>query len=90
MARYITTFVPIGRVRRLVYSMRRIRIVEFDNRTYIVRERVVYPDSLSGVRADNYCVRAAGKEHREGFRKMLRENSHYFGRVSFASDVPLR
>ena len=66
--------------------MRRIRIVEFDNRTYIVRGRII----PSGVRADNYCVRAAGKEHREDFGKMLRENSHYFGRVSFASDVPLR
>ena len=85
-ARYVTTFVPIGRVRRLVYSMRRIRIVEFDNRAYIVRERII----PSGARADNYCVRAAGDKHREEFGKMLGENSHDSGRVSFASDVPLR
>ena len=74
----------------MVCSVLRVRTVSLDGYSYIVRERVVYPDFLSYARADNYCVRAARKKHREEFRKMLSENSHYFGRVSFASDVPLR
>jgi len=84
-ARYVTTFVPIGRIRQLVYSLRGgvILTSKDRSRSYLVRERIIPPN----VRVDSLDIGIVRERH---YDEILKSTSRNLTKITFASDVPLR